>query len=151
MGISSSEREGYRTVSQHSKTTYDHDGGRSTMVTHKSRRAGGDTKRKCRKKHTGLVVELSESMSRLWWNLENFISGVKPKIPRTNAQLLNTPLRWRDQIWYSPPWRSGYEPSVCSRNPGFDSWHKNLQMSSINATVMRETARSSNLQGGSGR
>ena len=46
MSISGPERERYRTVSQHSKTTYYHDDGRSTMVTHKSRRAGGDTKRK---------------------------------------------------------------------------------------------------------
>ena len=37
LGISGSEREGCRTVSQHSKKTYDHDDGRSTMVTHNSR------------------------------------------------------------------------------------------------------------------
>jgi len=43
MGISGSEREGCRTVSQHGKTTYDHDDGRSTMVT---QTAGGDAKRK---------------------------------------------------------------------------------------------------------
>jgi len=104
MGIPDSEREGCRTVSQHGKTTYDHDDGRSTMVTHNSRWE--------RKEENTAICTLDSKLRcpqghRNYDEIWRFLSpGVEPRISVYRRLVLATLPRVRDiRSDISHPWQ----------------------------------------------